>query len=144
MWDPETKSLKQARDESGNLVYYDETERTIDDVWRLAYLMPANKTENVRYETQKPLTVARRVIEATTNPGDLIADFFCGSGTALVAAEELGGSGSVPASAGSRFTRHANDCSMSRTASRLRSRTSAPTSASAGKSPPATASCALT
>lgn len=90
MWDPETKSLKQARDESGNLVYYDETERTIDDVWRLAYLMPANKTENVRYETQKPLTVARRVIEATTNPGDLIADFFCGSGTALVAAEELG------------------------------------------------------
>jgi adenine-specific DNA-methyltransferase len=52
--------------------------------------MPANKTENVRYETQKPLTVARRVIEATTDPGDLVADFFCGSGTALVAAEQLG------------------------------------------------------
>jgi adenine-specific DNA-methyltransferase len=90
VWDPETKSLKQARDAEGNLVYYDETERTIDDVWRLAYLMPANTTENVRYETQKPLTLARRVIEATTDPGDLIADFFCGSGTALVAAEELG------------------------------------------------------
>ena len=144
MWDPETKSLKQARDESGNLVYYDETERTIDDVWRLAYLMPANKTENVRYETQKPLTVARRVIEATTNPGDLIADFFCGSGTALVAAEELGRKW-IGAGLG-RFAIHTTrkrlldvpDCKP------FRSRTSAPTSASAGKSPPATASCAPT
>jgi adenine-specific DNA-methyltransferase len=88
-WDPETKSLKQARDVEGNLVYYDETERTIDDVWRLPYLMPSNTTENVRYQTQKPLAVAERVIAASTNPGDLVADFFCGSGTALVAAERL-------------------------------------------------------
>lgn len=89
-WDPESKTLKQARDDEGNLVYYDETERTIDDVWRLPYLMPANRTENVRYETQKPLVLAERVIAASTNPGDLVADFFCGSGTALVAAEGLG------------------------------------------------------
>jgi adenine-specific DNA-methyltransferase len=52
--------------------------------------MPADKTENVRYDTQKPLALAERVIAATTNTGDLIADFFCGSGTALVAAERLG------------------------------------------------------
>ena len=89
-WDPETKSLKQARDTDGNLVYYDETERTIDDVWRLPYLMPANTTENVRYQTQKPLALAERVIAASTDPGDLVADFFCGSGTGLVAAERLG------------------------------------------------------
>jgi DNA modification methylase len=88
-WDPETQSLKQARDAEGNLVYYTETERTIDDVWRLAYLMPADHTENVRYETQKPLSVAERVIGAASDPDDLIADFFCGSGTALVAAERL-------------------------------------------------------
>jgi adenine specific DNA methylase Mod len=88
-WDSETQSLKQARDDEGNLVYYTETERTIDDVWRLAYLMPADRTENVRYETQKPLSVAERVIGAASNPGDLVADFFCGSGTALVAAEKL-------------------------------------------------------
>lgn len=89
VWDPATQSLKQARDADGNLVYYTETERTIDDVWRLAYLMPADKTENVRYETQKPLSVAERIISAGSNPGDLVADFFCGSGTALVAAERL-------------------------------------------------------
>lgn len=34
VWDPATKSLKQARDEHGQLVYYDDTERTIDDVWK--------------------------------------------------------------------------------------------------------------
>ncbi len=90
VWDPETKSLKQARNAEGNLVYYDETERTIDDVWRLPYLMPANRTENVRYATQKPLAVAERVIAASTDEGDLVADFFCGSGTAPVAAERLG------------------------------------------------------
>ena len=50
-------------------------------------LQPADKGENVRYETQKPLTIARRVIEAGTEPGDLIACFFGGSGWALVAAE---------------------------------------------------------
>ena len=90
VWDPATGTLKQAKDEQGNLIYYDETERTIDDVWRLPYLMPANRTENVRYETQKPLVVAERVIAASTDEGDLVADFFCGSGTALVAAERLG------------------------------------------------------
>ena len=90
VWDSATQSLKQARDTDGNLVYYTETERTIDDVWRLPYLMPADRTENVRYETQKPLTVAERIIGAASNPGDLVADFFCGSGTALVAAEKLG------------------------------------------------------
>jgi DNA modification methylase len=90
VWDSATQSLKQARDTDGNLVYYTETERTIDDVWRLPYLMPADRTENVRYETQKPLTVAERIIGGASNPGDLVADFFCGSGTALVAAEKLG------------------------------------------------------
>jgi hypothetical protein len=34
-WDPDTKSLKQAKDEAGNLVYYTETERTLDDRLRL-------------------------------------------------------------------------------------------------------------
>jgi adenine-specific DNA-methyltransferase len=49
VWDPSTKSLKQARDSVGNLIYYDESERTIDDVWRIPYLMPADKTENVGF-----------------------------------------------------------------------------------------------
>lgn len=54
VWDQATGTLKQARDAEGNLVYYTETERTIDDVWRLPYLMPADRTQNLGYPTQKP------------------------------------------------------------------------------------------
>ena len=88
-WDPETQTLKQARDEEGNLVYYDEKSRTIDDVWRIPYLMPADRTENVGYETQKPIELVGRFIDALCPPGGLVLDAFCGSGTALVAAEGL-------------------------------------------------------
>lgn len=46
--------------------------------------------ERTGYPTQKPEALLERVIRASSNPGDLVADFFCGSGTALVAAERLG------------------------------------------------------
>ena len=89
VWDPATKSLKQAKDDRGNLVYYDETERTIDDVWRIPYLMPADKTENVGFETQKPLELVGRIIDALCPEDGLVLDAFCGSGTTLVATEGL-------------------------------------------------------
>jgi len=90
VWDPETKSLKQARDEHGNLVYYEDTERTIDDVWRLPYLMPADQKEKLGYPTQKPERLVERIIQSSSNEGDLVADFFCGSGTTAAVAEKLG------------------------------------------------------
>jgi DNA modification methylase len=91
VWDKDKQSLVNAKDPvTGKVLYQESTERTLDDVWRLSMLQPADRTENVRYETQKPLTVAERVISAASNEGDLVADFFCGSGTALVAAEKLG------------------------------------------------------
>jgi len=90
VWDKEKKSLVNAKDpKTGKVLYQESTERTVDDVWRLSMLQPADKTENVRYETQKPCSLARRVIAAATNEGDLVADFFGGSGTVAVAAEEL-------------------------------------------------------
>jgi adenine-specific DNA-methyltransferase len=91
VWDKEKQALVNEKDPAtGKVLYQESTERSVDDVWRLSMLQPADKTENVRYETQKPLTVAERVIAAASNEGDLVADFFCGSGTALVAAEKLG------------------------------------------------------
>ncbi len=90
VWDKETQSLKQARDAEGNLVYYDDTHRTIDDVWRLPYLMPADRKEKLDYPTQKPERLIERIIESSTNPGDLVADFFVGSGTTLAVAEKMG------------------------------------------------------
>ena len=46
--------------------------------------------ERLAYPTQKPEALLSRIIEATTKPGDLVADFFCGSGTTLAVAEKLG------------------------------------------------------
>ncbi len=42
------------------------------------------------YPTQKPLGILRRIITASSNPGDLVLDFFAGSGTTGAAAAELG------------------------------------------------------
>ncbi|MBP7609615.1 MAG: site-specific DNA-methyltransferase [Steroidobacteraceae bacterium] len=90
VWDPESKSLKQARDEAGNLVYYEDTERTIDDVWKLPYLMPADQTEKLDYPTQKPERVLERIVESSTCAGDLVLDCFIGSGTTAAVAQRLG------------------------------------------------------
>ena len=46
--------------------------------------------EKLKYETQKPEGLLLRVLETSTNPGDLVADFFCGSGTTGAVAERLG------------------------------------------------------
>ena len=42
------------------------------------------------YPTQKPLALLERIINASSNPGDVVFDPFCGSGTTLVAAKRLG------------------------------------------------------
>lgn len=52
--------------------------------------MPTNSREKTGYPTQKPLGILRRIIQASSRPGDLVLDFFAGSGTTGVAAFELG------------------------------------------------------
>ena len=49
-----------------------------------------NQPERVDYPTQKPEALLERIINASSNAGDLVADFFCGSGTTLAVAEKLG------------------------------------------------------
>ena len=53
---------------------------------------PINTTaqERLGYPTQKPLALLERIIKASSNPNDIVLDAFCGCGTALVAAENLG------------------------------------------------------
>lgn len=45
--------------------------------------------ERVGYDTQKPKKLLERIIKTSSNKGDIVADFFCGSGTTLVVAKEL-------------------------------------------------------
>jgi DNA modification methylase len=62
--------------------------RPLDDVWILDKMNNSSK-ESVGYPTQKPEALISRIIESASNPGDLVADFFCGSGTTLSVAEKL-------------------------------------------------------
>jgi len=69
----------------------------IEDVWGIHVGEGVNSLsvvsfakENLGYPTQKAEGLLERIIEASSNPGDLVADFFCGSGTTLAVAEKLG------------------------------------------------------
>ena len=63
---------------------------TIDSVWDVKAVDPKNKDERVGYATQKPEALLERIIKASSNEGDLVCDFFGGSGTTAAVAERLG------------------------------------------------------
>lgn len=90
VWDKEKGKIVNAKGPDGKVIYIDSDERGVDSVWYLSMLQPADRTENLGYATQKPEALLGRIINATTNEGDLVADFFCGSGTTLAVAEQLG------------------------------------------------------
>lgn len=58
------------------------------DYWNIPPINQASK-ERTGFPTQKPVELLERIILASSNKGDLVADFFCGSGTTCVAAEQL-------------------------------------------------------
>ena len=60
----------------------------LPDVWDIPFLSTVSK-ERTDYPTQKPEALLERIIRASSNEGDLVADFFCGSGTTLVVAKRL-------------------------------------------------------
>ena len=60
----------------------------LGDVWDTPILNPASK-ERIGYPTQKPVALYKRIIEASSNEGDIVLDPFCGCATTLVAAENL-------------------------------------------------------
>jgi len=63
----------------------------LDDVWLdIQDLRTTQADEMTGYDTQKPEALLERVIKASSKEGDLVADFFCGSGTTLRVAERLG------------------------------------------------------
>jgi adenine-specific DNA-methyltransferase len=62
----------------------------IDDVWVDINFVNPMAGEDTGYATQKPTTLLERILHASSNEGDLVADFFCGSGTTAAVAEKLG------------------------------------------------------
>lgn len=69
--------------------YYDDEPTVPTDVWLDVSHLQQKDPERLGYPTQKPEALLRRIIAATTTPGDRVADFFCGSGTTLAVAQDL-------------------------------------------------------
>jgi site-specific DNA-methyltransferase (adenine-specific) len=83
------------RDEQGNRYmnsygkrYVMKGGKPLDDVWEIPAIA-ATSGERCGYPTQKPLALLERVITLASNPGDVVLDPFCGSGTTLAAAQKL-------------------------------------------------------
>lgn len=75
----------------GLIVYLDEKDgQAPQSVWLDVSRVTNTGTERLGYPTQKPEALLERIIKASSNEGDLIADFFCGSGTTAAVGEKLG------------------------------------------------------
>ncbi|HOE40007.1 MAG TPA: site-specific DNA-methyltransferase, partial [Bacteroidales bacterium] len=88
------KDGRAYRDDRGSGVkqYLDELKGiSVPDVWSdiKSFQQDATSLEYLNYPTQKPEALLERIIKASSNEGDLIADFFCGSGTTAAVAEKL-------------------------------------------------------
>ena len=79
--------IKYYRDTIGDKV----VEKTVaDNLWDDIPGMGVTPYEYIGYPTQKPEALLERIIKASSNEGDVVADFFCGSGTTAAVAEKLG------------------------------------------------------
>lgn len=72
-------------------IYFDQSQGIpVQDIWLDCRDAHNQMIEVTGYPTEKPLDLLRRIVSASSDPGDLVLDCFAGSGTTLVAAEELG------------------------------------------------------
>jgi len=62
----------------------------VQEIWVDLPILLSGQKEHVGFDTQKPEALLKRIILGSSNPGDIVADFFCGSGTTLAVAEKLG------------------------------------------------------
>ena len=104
---PDTDNTQQALDELdaiGRIVwpkkeggtprfkqYIDEMDGVeLQSIWNDINPVGSQAIERIDYPTQKPEALLERIIKASSNENDIVADFFCGSGTTLSVAEKLG------------------------------------------------------
>jgi adenine-specific DNA-methyltransferase len=92
-WDKDGK-LCFPKDKDGRIerkIYLDEYEgQPVPNLWTDIFVINPVAEERLDYPTQKPETLLRRILETSSKPGDLVADFFGGSGTTAAVAEKSG------------------------------------------------------
>ena len=70
--------------------YLDEQKgKTLNNIWVDIPNLTARNKERIGYPTQKPIALLERIIRASSNPGDMVLDAFCGCATTCIAAERL-------------------------------------------------------
>ena len=86
------KTLKRGLTKCKSALYsLDKKGANLTDWWSdITPLLSPTCFERLGYPTQKPLVLLERIIKCASNEGDIVADFFCGCGTAISAAEKLG------------------------------------------------------
>jgi site-specific DNA-methyltransferase (adenine-specific)/adenine-specific DNA-methyltransferase len=88
-WDPVLKKRVAKRDEDGDIIYEKRTEKYMGSVWTIPLVHPMAH-ERTGFPTQKPEDLLERLVTGFSDPGDLVADFFIGSGTTAAVAQKLG------------------------------------------------------
>ena len=86
-WNTEAGKAERLRDSEGKIQYFDVWEDKADNLIQVAAIRGSEKTG---YPTQKPKSLLQCIIQAASNENDVVADFFCGSGTTFEVAEEMG------------------------------------------------------
>ena len=91
-WDKENR-LHYPKSKTGRIRrkrYVDELKgETVQNLWDDIPPISSQAKERLGYPTQKPLALLERIIEASSNKGDVVLDPFCGCGTAVAAAEKM-------------------------------------------------------
>jgi hypothetical protein len=87
-WDPVLKKRVAKRDENGDIIYETRTEKLMGSVWTIPIVHPIAH-ERTGYDTQKPEPLLERILEVSSDEGNLVLDCFCGSGTTAAVAEKL-------------------------------------------------------
>lgn len=87
--DDEGKICRRRFDAGKWRIYYPDDGMIPNDVWEIPYENSMSK-DRLDYPTQKPTALLERIVKSSSKQGDLVADFFCGSGTTLAVAEKLG------------------------------------------------------
>lgn len=91
--DKDGRRFRVQRKGGREYITYEDEGQLVDSVWTDIGAQKATSPimpEFTGFPTQKPETLLERIVHASSHPGDLVADFFCGSGTTLAVAEKLG------------------------------------------------------
>ena len=86
IWYPDSKSKRPRR----KRYLKDIKGKALDTIWTDIFPLNSQAKERLGYPTQKPVELLKRIVEASSNKGDIVLDPICGCGTTISAAQELG------------------------------------------------------